>query len=365
MKKVALIGVTGYGQAHLKNLTMLAKAKVLDLAAAVVIFPDQAEDELELLKNFGTKIYHSADDMFAAERGRIDLVCIPTGIGAHRKLTIQALQAGMNVLVEKPAAGSTAAVREMIAAQKDGLFAAVGFQHCYSPEIRCFKQMLVLQRLGKIVRSRAEGIRPRDDVYYSRNSWVGHRTAADGESVLDSPANNAFAHYLNLLLFMNGETEYQTGHAISVRGKLLRARPDIEMFDACHVAFTLSNGTDAEIRFAHCTDRTSGLNFRVECENGIIDWNSDTGWKITDNRKGVIASGTISDPSPDMFRQVVMKLDHPELPIYTLQNALEHTNCIELLDQSCPIQPVEAVKKDGVFCYPELMKWFEEPLDRA
>ena len=362
MKKVALIGVTGYGRTHLRNLTMLAKEKVLDLAAAVVIFPDQAKAELETLKKYGTKIYASADEMFAAERGRIDLVCIPTGIGAHRKLTIQALQAGMNVLVEKPAAGSTAAVKEMIAARKDGLFAAVGFQHCYSPEIHCFKQMLVMQRLGKIVRSCAEGIRSRDDVYYSRNSWAGRRAAPDGEPILDSPANNAFAHYLNVLLFMSGETEFQTAHALSVRGKVLRARPEIEMFDACHAVFTLSNGTEAEIRFAHCTEQTSALKFRIECENGVIEWNGDTGWKITDNQNAVLASGTVANPSPEMFRQAVLKLDHPELPVYTLENALEHTNCIEMLDRSCPIQPVEAVKKDGVYCVPGLMEWFEEKL---
>lgn len=362
MKKIALIGVTGWGRTHLNNLTELADEGLLELAAAVVIFPDQAKDELEILKKFRTKIYVSTDDMFAAERGRIDLVCIPTGIGSHRKLTIQALQAGMNVLVEKPAAASTAAVQEMLAAQKDGLFAAVGFQHCYSPEIRFLKQMLVLQCLGKVRRSLAVGVRARNDIYYSRNSWAGHRAAADGEPVLDSPANNAFAHYLNLLLYLNGETDFQTAHALSVQGKVLRARPDIAMFDACHAVFTLSNRTEAEIRFAHCSNQEEGPDFRIECENGVIEWHCNGEWKICGTQNAVIASGKTTNSSSDMFRQVLMKLDHPELPVYTLQNALEHTNCIEMLDRACPIRPVDAVKKDGVFCFPGLMKWFEEPL---
>ena len=363
MKKVALIGVTGYGQTHLKNLTALAEADVLDLAAAVVIFPDQAKAELEVLKEFGTKIYGSADEMFAAERGRIDLVCIPTGIDSHESLTCQAMAAGVNVLLEKPAAGSAEAVRRMIAARRNGLFVAVGFQHCYAPEIHYFKKLLNSGKLGKIIRSSAVGAWPRGDSYYNRNSWAGRRISPGGQPVLDSPANNAFAHYLNLLLFLNGKNERVTASAGTVSGFLWRARPDIEMFDACHSRFTLENGSTAEIQFAHSTDSAITPRIRIECENGLIEWLNNESWQISGIGGTLIASGTAWLPEDVMFRQVLLKLDDPEVPVYTLQNALEHTKCIELLDQSCRIQKAESEIKDGVYCIPGLAERFIRNFD--
>ena len=362
MKKVAIIGVTGFGRNHLGNLTRLAEAGRMELAAAVVRTPDRAQQELETLNKLHSKVYSSADEFFAAEQGKMDLVCIPTGINSHEKLTCKALGAGMNVLLEKPAAGSVAAVDRMIAARRPGLFAAVAFQHCYAPEIIFFKKLLTSGRLGKIIRSKVMGIWPRGDAYYSRNVWAAHRTAPDGELVLDSPVNNAFAHYLNLLLFLNGAGESASAHAVSVTGDLMRARPEIEMFDACEAVFTLENGNPLEILLAHCSDRLIDPHFRIECANGCIEWNNNADWKVSGKDGVQIAAGTAISPNGGMFRQILAKLDDPSVPCYTLENAREHTHCIELLDKTCKIRDVKAEKEaqNGYWCVPGLPEHFEE-----
>ena len=359
MKKVALIGVTGYGRTHLNNLISLADAGKVEISAAVVICPEVAANELELLKKYQTRIYPNTDVMFAAERGKIDLVAMPVGIAYHAPLTCQAMEAGMNVLVEKPAAGSVAEVQRMIDAQRKGLFTAVGFQQCYMPDTHFLKRILLLNRLGRILRSRTIGVKPRDDRYYSRNNWAAHRTSPEGVTVLDSPINNAFAHYLNVLLFLNGETETKTARAVSVKGELLRARPDIEMFDACHATYTLENGTEAEIWFAHCVDRALDTCYHIDCERGAIDLKGSI-WRVTDADQNLIATGTLPSRSFDMYHQILRKLDDPSLPIYSLENALEHTRCIELLDQTCAIQNIPAEKRDGVYCVPGLADQFEK-----
>ena len=100
-KQIALIGVTGFGASHLFHLHNLAEAGLVDIAAAVVINPEQAAESLAILKTHNTRIYPDANAFFAAEAGRIDLVCLPVGIAAHESLTLTALEHGMNVLVEK------------------------------------------------------------------------------------------------------------------------------------------------------------------------------------------------------------------------------------------------------------------------
>lgn len=360
MKRIAIIGVTGFGKTHLNYLTKLAGEGLLEPAAAVVRTPAKAEEQLKTLEKYRTRIYASAEELFAAEKGRIDLVCVPTAIGSHEDLTCRAQAAEMNVLLEKPAAGSVAAVERMIAAQRADRFVAVAFQHCYAPEILFFKKLLVSGRLGKIVRCGALGVWPRRDNYYERNAWAAHRTAADGAPVLDSPVNNALAHYLNLLLFLNGGTEPETARALSVRGELYRARPQIEMFDACDVAFSLAGGVSARVLFAHCAERAIEPRIRLECEKGVIEWLNNSAWQVAGPSGETIASGTAENPEEAMFRQVLTRLSDPAVPVYTLRNALEHTRCVEMLDSACRIRDVEAEKKDGVYCVPGLSDRFEQ-----
>ena len=356
MKKVALIGIAGFGRSHLQLLLPLVDAGLVEFSAAVVRTPAKVPEGMEELRRRGVKIYPTAEEFFAAERGAIDLVCIPAGIDAHEPLTVGALAAGMNVLLEKPAAGSVAAVERMMAAEKAaaGRFVAVAFQHGYAPEIHFFKRLLCSGRLGRILGSATMGIWPRGDVYYSRNAWVAKR-ASHGVPVLDSPINNAVAHYLNLLLFLNGATLPASARATAVSGELLRARPSIEMFDACDLAYTLDNPPAARVLFAHCSDQKHEPELRIVCEKGVIRWHNNADWEITGEDGAAIASGMAIAPNATMFRVALDRLQHPETPIYTLANALEHTRCIELADQNCPIVPIPATPNaDGVYCAPDI-----------
>ena len=195
--KVALIGVSGYGQVHFEQLRKLADQGILDLSAVVVINPDQVQKQLEILACYGSRIYASTEEMYRDLSGKLDLVCIPTGIAFHEPLTVQALENGANVLVEKPAAGSGAAIRRMMEAEKkSGKFVAVGFQHIYGREIQFLKQYLLTGRVGRVESIVCKGLWPRADQYYRRNNWAGRRAAADGTPVWDSPINNAFAQLL-------------------------------------------------------------------------------------------------------------------------------------------------------------------------
>ena len=112
--KVGLIGISGYSSVHFSHLEPLVKKGVIELVCVVVINPEQVPEQLQKLKEMGVKVYPSTEAMYAEQSGKLDLVCIPTGIALHSRMTVEALKHGANVLVEKPAAGSVEDVNLMI-----------------------------------------------------------------------------------------------------------------------------------------------------------------------------------------------------------------------------------------------------------
>src|SRR5690606_38595299 len=104
--RVALIGISGYGRIHLQLARECrARGEVAIVAATVINAEEEAENIAEL-RAHGCTIYSDYEEMLREQRGRIDLCLIPTGIHWHARMTISALRAGANVLVEKPLAGS-------------------------------------------------------------------------------------------------------------------------------------------------------------------------------------------------------------------------------------------------------------------
>jgi len=169
--KVGLIGVSGYGATHLDGWLNQVKANRAQLAAAVVINPEEVPDTLKELASLGCRVFADSAAMYREMGDSLDLISIPTGIGSHEFLTVEALNHGCNVLVEKPAAPNTDAIDRMIAAEKAAapLFVAVGFQHIYSLEIQAMKRLLLAGGLGKIERIGVIGLAARGDAYYQRN----------------------------------------------------------------------------------------------------------------------------------------------------------------------------------------------------
>ena len=148
--KTALVGINGYAQAHLRCLQLLVESAEIELSAAVILPKEQTSENLGYFKSIGCRVFDSVDDMFLHAGKLLDLVCLPVGISSHEPLTKCCLSHGVNVLVEKPAASSIAAVDRMIAAEvQSGCFVAVGYQHIYSRTFQKIKRDLLAGRFGK------------------------------------------------------------------------------------------------------------------------------------------------------------------------------------------------------------------------
>jgi len=211
----------------------------------------------------------------------------------------------------------------------------VGFQHVAARELQRIKQILVSGRLGKVKQLTTFGIWPRADVYYGRNDWAGKLKSRNGDWVLDSPANNAFAHYLNISLFLAGRSFGQAADAVAMEAELYRARPTIDTFDSCAIRVETATGVKILALFCHTAEKSLEPAIRIDCEKGTIRWaqGPDGGWEVCDQAGKVLESGIVVDSRGDMVLDAAAKVADRSRFVCTLEIGSKQTFCIEKLHQ--------------------------------
>lgn len=347
LPRLAIIGVTGYGSIYWQYLRELLIAKSVDLIAAVVINPEDAGEALREMEENGARIYSSYGEMIEAEKGKVDLCLIPTGIQWHARMTIAALEAGMNVLVEKPLAGCLADVRAIRKAEeKAGKWVAVGFQDLYREEAVWLKSAICGGAIGEVRRVRMLGLWPRPTSYFSRNGWAG-KLRADGAYVLDSPLNNAFSHFVNLSFFLACRDMDASTEAHPTKASLWRAHA-IESFDTGYVRAETAGGVIFEFFVTHACPYPHEPEIRVDGTAGYAEWCNDKAAGVyPDGRKAVVRrlSG-IETARRSMFGAALRRLVEPSTFICTSCIAERHTAFIDQLHQVAEIHQIAPDKID-------------------
>jgi predicted dehydrogenase len=339
--RAALIGVSGYGRIYLELIRNAQARGELSLVAAVIInATEEAATEAELAAT-GCRIYRDYSDMLRAETGRLNLCLIPTGIPWHARMTIAALQAGANVLVEKPLAGSLGEVAAIRAAERaSGKFVAVGFQDLYSPVNRWLKQQLCAGAIGRLHTVRFLGLWPRPASYFTRNDWAG-RLHAQGSQVLDSPLNNAFAHFVTLSLYFAG-TELESAAGVQIESaELLRANA-IESFDTSVVKARSSTGVVFWFGATHTCQEIREPEISLEGTLGRVEWRHEQSCTIfhADGRKEQRLLPDITANRQSMFAAVLKKIVSPETIVCSTALAEQHTAFVEAVHAAASVQTV-------------------------
>ena len=327
--QLALIGISGYGRVHLQLARECQERGEVDIVAVAIINPQDEAENIARLQAHGCKIFSSYLEMLQEFRGRIDLCLIPTGIAWHARMTIAALEAGANVLVEKPLAGSTAEVAAIRAVEKrTGKFVAVGFQDFYEPGSAWLQAELQRGVIGAIRSVRFLGLWPRDRAYFARNDWAGRLQVA-GVPVFDSPLNNAFAHFVMLSLFFAGAgTAAMPVTLESVEAFRAHA---IESFDTCVITAHTPQGVRLWFGTSHACRETVEPEIRITGTQGEACWRyeTETWWRQTDGttqrRQLLDAHGA----RRAMLTATLRHLRDPAVPVCTTEMAGQHTALIE------------------------------------
>ena len=347
--KVAIAGIGGFGIKYVDHFCRLAEAGKVELVAAAEFFPEKCPDRIEKLQAHGVKIVGSADDLYKLGV-QFDLVGLPVGIESHEPLTIQALEHNCNVLVEKPLSGCLQSADNIIDARnRTDRFVAVGFQHFYEPACQKIKELLCSGTMGEILKIKLMGRWPRGDAYYQRNYWAG-RISGKHSLILDSPFCNAFAHYVNMLLYLASNNREMTAVPNLIHADLSRSR-DIENFDTGIVQLT-ADGVPATVMLTHCCDTVFSPELVITCEKGTVVYDEATTWQVYDNN-GTALEGSGYAGRADhtfMFDAIINRVNDPAQRICTPELARAH---VDLMEQIYKKSEIKTLSADSYTIQPE------------
>ena len=143
--RVGILGAGGIAKEMAKTIAPLADVESYAVAARDY---DRAE---AFAKEWGfEKAYGSYEDMLSDDK--VDLVYIAVPHSHHHKWTIEALNAGRNVLCEKAFAANTKQAEEMIAlAEKKKLLLTEAIWTRYMPSRKIIDDIVRSGKLGKVV----------------------------------------------------------------------------------------------------------------------------------------------------------------------------------------------------------------------
>jgi len=227
--KTAVVGIGKVTDLHANSLSNLKQS----LFTAVC---SRSKDKaIDYAARFGVKAYTSVSEMVSNEK--IDLVVICTPHPNHRIPTMDALEAGAHVLIEKPFASSLADCDAMLeSSRKYGKeIGVVGQRRWYLPARRV-KDAIDAGKIGKPVFGTVNMLGWREKWYYESDPWRG-TWDAEGGGVLVNQA----PHQLDLIQWYMGEIDELYGHWSNLN------HPYIEVDDTANAIVKFKNGGIANI----------------------------------------------------------------------------------------------------------------------
>ena len=331
MEKVrfGVVGVGNMGSSHSRSL-FGGLVKNATLAAIC----DIDENKLEKFKKeFGDGVayFTDAEAMFAS--GLVDCVIIATPHYYHPPLSIAALNAGLNVVCEKPEGVYTKQVKQLneVAAKSDKIF-AVMFNQRTNPSHIVLRDMVKEGKIGEV--KRVNWIITnwyRTQSYYDSGAWRATWTGEGGGVLF-----NQCPHQLDLLQWIVGMTPSRV-RAFCSFGKW----HDIEVEDDVTAYMEFPNGASG--CFVTCTADAPGTN-RLEVlgtegklvyENNVITY-----WQLKQNER-------------EFCKTAIGGFDQPEWTMQTLPvpeaEGSEHNRVLNnVANAILGIEPLYIDGKEGI-----------------
>ncbi|MGH7491935.1 MAG: Gfo/Idh/MocA family protein [bacterium] len=337
--RFVVIGLGGYALVHLDAIRWLAQLGLARLTGVVALAEDRKKNSAQAtaLQEESVRLFDSVDDFFARGLELADVLAIPIGIHQHVPVSCAAMQAGLHVYCEKPLAATVQEVDQVIQARNaSGRKIAVGFQHIYSNSIQQLKARICAGRLGRVQYISLLCGWPRSLQYFARNEWAG-KMRLGNEWVLDSPANNAHAHYLLNMLYLASTQEKTADIPIELRAELYRANP-IESCDTVQMKFTTREGVNCHALLTHANAHPLGPHMRIVGEKGIVTWETDNGKTVIEYAGGTAErfdNEAHAQWRYEGFKDLVHAIHDDTTPLCTPEIARSQTLAINAMHESC------------------------------
>ncbi len=197
--RTALVGCGKVGQIHAAALRDLPESEF------VAVCDRDGTRAAAFATRFGARAFTDMPTLLMEAKPHAIVVCTPHPL--HAEPVIQAAQAGVSALVEKPLAASLADCNAMLAASRSaGTKLGVISQRRMYEAVRRMKAAIDAGKIGRPVLGVFEMFSWRDEAYYRSDPWRGKwKTEGGGVLVNQSP------HQLDLLQWFMGEIDEITG----------------------------------------------------------------------------------------------------------------------------------------------------------
>jgi predicted dehydrogenase len=228
--RFAIVGCGRIAQRHAEHIAGQGKL--------VAVCDTNKERRDEMAAKYNSKAYVSLDELLQQEKN-IDLIAICTPNGLHARQSIQALEAGIHVLCEKPMAITVTDCERMIAAaNKADKHLFIVKQNRFNAPIAELKKVIDEGRLGKIIDVQLNCFWNRNNKYYESSDWKGKKNL-DGGTLYTQ-----FSHFIDLLYWMVGDVK--NIHAIT---RNFMHQHIIDFEDSGVIALEFENGAIGTVNY--------------------------------------------------------------------------------------------------------------------
>ena len=253
MLRIAIVGTGGISALHCKAyLSFPERCRIVALCDTV---PGKAEEARRKFHLDGVRVYGSHREML---RESYDLVSICTPPFTHAQIAAECLDAGCNVLVEKPMAASLEECDRMIEAERrSGKLLGVVAQNRFTDPCWKLKRVVESGEAGKVLFARVDSFWWRGHCYYDL-WWRGAWKTEGGGCTL-----NHAVHHIDMLNWFLGRPE-------SVTAVLANAAHDnAEVEDLSIGIFRYPDGALAQVT-SSVIHHGEEQQLEFQCENARI-----------------------------------------------------------------------------------------------
>src|ERR671913_846768 len=220
-------GILGCGVIGPHHAKAVAGLKSAELVAVADVVPELAE---KLAEEYGCSHYASLQEMLSGVDLDAVRVCTPSGM--HAEGAITALEAGKDVVIEKPVDVTLEAVDRLLGVQRaTGGKVAVVSQHRFDAATLAVHRAVSTRQFGRLTAGSAEVRWWRSQSYYDSGGWRG-TWELDGGGVLINQA----IHSIDLLQWLMGQVVEITAYM----GLIAHERIEVE--DTAVAILKFANG---------------------------------------------------------------------------------------------------------------------------
>ena len=258
MINVAIIGCGNISEAHIKSyLKFPNRCKIV---ALVDIYPEKAEKRKEQFDFKDAKVFASHTEMLTEAKGlNINLVSNCTPPYVHASISIDCMNAGLNILVEKPMATCLAECDQMLEAQKkNNVILACGAQNRFLNIISKLKKLYDSGIAGKVRCAHVDSLWWRGHCYYDlwwRGTW---------EKEGGGPTLNHAVHQIDMINWIQKELPVEV---TSVLSNVMHDNSEVE--DLSFAILKYADGALANVT-ASVVHHGGTQSVVLQCENAKI-----------------------------------------------------------------------------------------------